>query len=111
MVAQHWDDVSAVVKTISGEVKEAKAQAEAEAKKQAEAAAKATDGLEKVRSRLLDRGSCVTVSCVQVAITDDEGIVKHIISSGQGKSPVTGAKVKAHYTGRLMDGSVFDSSV
>jgi hypothetical protein len=47
-VAQHWEAVSAVVKTISDEVKAAKAEAEEKAKQQAEAVAKATEGLGKV---------------------------------------------------------------
>lgn len=30
--------------------------------------------------------------------------------AGEGPSPVKGAKIQAHYTGKLMDGKVFDSS-
>lgn len=47
----------------------------------------------------------------KVDITRDGGIVKHIIQAGQGPPPSDGAQIKAHYTGRLLDGTVFDSSV
>ena len=42
-----------------------------------------------------------------------EGVHKKIIKAGadDGKRPVTGDQVVAHYTGRLLDGTVFDSSV
>jgi len=39
------------------------------------------------------------------------GVVKEITFRGEGERPKTGDKVSAHYTGRLLDGSVFDSSV
>lgn len=41
----------------------------------------------------------------------DGGILKKIIEEGKGSAlPPKGAEVKVHYTGRLEDGSVFDSS-
>ena len=42
-----------------------------------------------------------------------EGVHKKILKAGavDGKRPVTGDQVVAHYTGRLLDGTVFDSSV
>ncbi|KAJ1640391.1 hypothetical protein T492DRAFT_929600 [Pavlovales sp. CCMP2436] len=44
------------------------------------------------------------------------GIVKEIVVAAPGavadvRSPKTGDEVRAHYTGKLLDGSVFDSSV
>jgi FKBP-type peptidyl-prolyl cis-trans isomerase FkpA len=39
------------------------------------------------------------------------GIVKQILKEGTGGSPPNGSNVKAHYTGRFLDGKVFDSSV
>jgi peptidylprolyl isomerase len=41
----------------------------------------------------------------------DSGLEYVIIEEGQGEKPKTGQKVKVHYTGKLEDGTVFDSSV
>jgi len=38
------------------------------------------------------------------------GIVKHVFEEGTGGSPKPGDKVKAHYTGTLLNGDKFDSS-
>jgi FK506-binding protein 4/5 len=44
-------------------------------------------------------------------ITDDGGIVKKIIKKGEGwRKPSKGADVTVHYVGKLLDGTVFDSS-
>lgn len=40
-----------------------------------------------------------------------DGITKEILAYGAGDLPKTGDEVSAHYTGRLLDGKVFDSSV
>merc|ERR1719397_1273105 len=48
----------------------------------------------------------------KIDISGDGGIIKQILSEGDGvASPTTGANVKAHYTGKLLDGTTFDSSV
>lgn len=47
----------------------------------------------------------------KVDISGDGGITKQIIAEGSGGTPADGAHVTAHYTGRLLDGTVFDSSV
>ena len=39
------------------------------------------------------------------------GLVKRVVEPGSGPSPTREDTVKVHYTGRLRDGSVFDSSV
>ena len=39
------------------------------------------------------------------------GIRYQIITPGSGEKPSAGAQVKCHYTGMLLDGTVFDSSV
>lgn len=39
------------------------------------------------------------------------GLEYIIIEEGSGPKPKTGQKVKVHYTGKLEDGTVFDSSV
>ena len=41
----------------------------------------------------------------------DSGLEYIIIEEGQGEKPKAGQKVKVHYTGKLEDGTVFDSSV
>ena len=43
--------------------------------------------------------------------TDDGGLLKEVYVEGSGELPESGFEVTAHYTGRLLDGSVFDSSV
>jgi len=40
----------------------------------------------------------------------ESGLQYKIIKEGKGKSPVASDKVIAHYTGKLLDGTVFDSS-
>jgi FKBP-type peptidyl-prolyl cis-trans isomerase FklB len=39
------------------------------------------------------------------------GLQYKVITSGKGKSPKASDKVTVHYTGKLLDGTVFDSSV
>lgn len=43
--------------------------------------------------------------------TTASGLQYEIIEEGDGPSPVAGDQVTVHYTGRLIDGTVFDSSV
>ena len=45
------------------------------------------------------------------AITTPSGLVYREITPGTGESPQQTGKVRVHYTGRLRDGTVFDSSV
>uniref|UniRef100_T1PI33 peptidylprolyl isomerase n=1 Tax=Musca domestica TaxID=7370 RepID=T1PI33_MUSDO len=48
----------------------------------------------------------------KVTITPDGGVQKDILKYGTGdETPENGCKVSLHYTGRLTDGTVFDSSV
>lgn len=44
-------------------------------------------------------------------ITTKSGLQYQVITEGTGPKPTTNDKVKAHYTGRLINGTVFDSSV
>lgn len=41
----------------------------------------------------------------------DSGLQYEILEEGKGEQPDVGDQVKAHYTGTLIDGTVFDSSV
>ena len=41
----------------------------------------------------------------------DSGLQYRVISEGTGESPTTRNQVTVHYTGKLIDGKVFDSSV
>ncbi len=41
----------------------------------------------------------------------ESGLQYRIITEGNGAVPAAGSKVKVHYTGKLTDGTVFDSSI
>ena len=43
--------------------------------------------------------------------TTDSGLQYEVLRSGEGESPELTDQVKVHYTGTLIDGTVFDSSV
>jgi FKBP-type peptidyl-prolyl cis-trans isomerase FkpA len=45
------------------------------------------------------------------AVKTDSGIIYKSLTPGTGDSPKPNDTVKVHYTGKLVDGSVFDSSV
>lgn len=48
----------------------------------------------------------------KIDLSGDGGVLKEIIKEGTGEeTPLAGCKVSLHYTGRLTDGTVFDSSV
>lgn len=45
-------------------------------------------------------------------LSGDGGVLKEILKEGTGnETPNSGCKVSLHYTGRLVDGTEFDSSV
>lgn len=44
------------------------------------------------------------------AVKTDSGLVIRTLTEGSGSSPTTTDTVRVHYTGRLRDGTVFDSS-
>lgn len=43
-------------------------------------------------------------------VMTDTGLSYKILKEGEGETPQTGDNVTVHYTGKLTDGSVFDSS-
>lgn len=44
-------------------------------------------------------------------ITTESGLQYQVVTEGTGAKPTASDKVKVHYTGTLLDGTVFDSSV
>ena len=55
--------------------------------------------------------SATTIPEGFIDISGDGGLLKKIIKEGTGDLPPEGCEVRAHYTGTLDDGTVFDSSV
>lgn len=54
----------------------------------------------------------MTAGEVIVDISGDGGVKKEILKEGTGsETPGNGCKVSLHYTGKLTDGTIFDSSV
>ncbi|NOZ75857.1 MAG: FKBP-type peptidyl-prolyl cis-trans isomerase [FCB group bacterium] len=45
------------------------------------------------------------------AVKLDNGMIYKVINTGTGDTPKSTDKVRVHYTGKLIDGTVFDSSV
>lgn len=45
------------------------------------------------------------------AITTNSGLKYVVVAEGTGDTPAAGAMIKVHYTGKLLDGTKFDSSV
>jgi FKBP-type peptidyl-prolyl cis-trans isomerase len=80
-----------------------KKQADIEAKKQAEAAMKEQQESIDLQKYLKDNN-------IQ-GVTKPSGLIYVETLAGTGKSPVSGKNVKVHYTGKLLDGTTFDSSV
>lgn len=83
--AEEWDALAAFEKFNA----EKQARIEAEKRKQQEALAQLTEGFEKTAS----------------------GLYYKITEKGNGKKPKKGDQVAVHYTGMLLDGKVFDSSL
>jgi len=46
----------------------------------------------------------------EIDLTGDGGVIKQILTKGEGECPETDNKVFVHYTGTLLDGTKFDSS-
>lgn len=78
---------------------------ELEAKKDAERAELAAKSLEEGKKFLAENATKEGV------ITLKNGLQYKVEKMGEGKKPVLADQVKVHYTGKLLNGEVFDSSV
>lgn len=78
---------------------------EMEQKQQEAAAAAAKVNEEAGKSYLEENGKRPEI------VTTPSGLQYEVLEEGNGPQPAAGDQVKVHYTGRLIDGTVFDSSV
>ena len=92
-----------LVKIISNE-EWGRKQAEKEAKKQAENAQKEKAETSAIQKYLKDNNIIPTT-------TLPNGLIYIERQAGTGPKPMDGKKVKVHYTGKLLDGTQFDSSI
>lgn len=60
--------------------------------------------------RVADNAEAVVAERWPDAIQTASGLRYIVTEEGSGKPPAPGTQVKAHYTGRLLDGTTFDSS-
>lgn len=81
-----------------------KKRAEAEEKRKAETQDKYKDNLEAGQKFLAENAKKDDI------VTTKSGLQYKIIKKGKGKSPSTSDKVKVNYEGKLLDGTIFDSS-
>ncbi len=91
-----YDEAKAEIQRFFGEMQ----------KEQEEQAARMADVNAKAgREFLLENGKRVEVK------TTESGLQYEVLTEGKGAKPTASDKVTVHYTGKLIDGTVFDSSV
>jgi len=70
-----------------------------------------SDGLSKVDTTKSSEASKVPRKSIDVTPERDKGVLKEILSQGTGDGhPLNGDTVYLHYSGRLLDGTEFDTS-
>lgn len=106
-VADSFDPSSTNLKMTYDEAKEVIREyfTKLEQKQQEAAAAAAKVNEEAGKSYLEQNGKRPEV------VTTPSGLQYEVIEEGNGDQPKSGDQVTVHYTGRLIDGTVFDSSV
>ncbi|MEL6445789.1 MAG: FKBP-type peptidyl-prolyl cis-trans isomerase [Bacteroidota bacterium] len=63
------------------------------------------------RKQLAEADSFLTANAARDSVSVTEsGLQYQVLASGEGDSPVMGDRVTVHYTGTLINGTVFDSS-
>jgi len=92
-----------LVKIMSNEEWE-RNQAQKDAKKQAESAQKENEETSVIKKYIKDNNIVPTT-------TLSNGLIYVEKLAGTGPKPLDGKKVKVHYTGKLLNGTIFDSSV
>jgi FKBP-type peptidyl-prolyl cis-trans isomerase len=57
--------------------------------------------------------AAAAANAASVPLTEDHGVLKQVLvpATHPDEAPEAGDEVSVHYTGRLLDGTVFDSSV
>lgn len=94
--------------TMTAEEAEAKVQAFMLKAQEAEAAAAA----EAAAGKLADNAAFLEENgAKEGVITTESGLQYKVVAEGEGESPTPSDQVTVHYEGRLLDGTVFDSSI
>jgi len=98
-VAEKWDDIKGHIKDMNKDIAERaerkRKETEEKKKAQEEEAAKLEEKLETIEME---------------DIHENGGVMKQVLREGNGEIPESGARITAHYTGTLLDGTKFDSS-
>lgn len=71
------------------------------------------EAADRKRAKMIDEGADFLSNnkTLPGVTTTDSGLQYKVIKSGTGKSPIATDSVTVHYTGKLIDGTVFDSSI
>lgn len=76
-----------------------------------DALAKARSGARLEKERAASSAFLASAADAKGAVKQPSGLIYQPVAVGSGASPTSKDKVKVHYTGKLRDGRVFDSSV